>query len=886
MSKNSLVKDPEIRVGFYILLNSLPEGHNCQTKSGHHTEKEIGKTLGKIHLLLTLLNLCPLYKGLHQNLQIQHLQNLIHESKEKLQTPAVTPRKIQPPVWKKNRVESPSNPSYHYTPGSTINISSTNTFPSTATSAFGQFLFQSRQRKTELLGPYSEYFEGFNSRSSTPSELQLPPPPPDFRISDPWKAAESEKKKEESENQEFTYQCPITENLEVETPNFQIQQNPDLENSEIKTPNHQKQNNPNSELSNQQNLSPIIVISQSPINPIAESIQQPLQLPPQQPVQQQLFQQPPQPPNLDPMAYAPITKLDNFTGEEDDAQVWLNDVEKAIAANGWNDARAMQAIPYFLKDTTNSWYQSLINKPQDFNAFKAEFLRYFSNNNSINRLVNTFTIMKQGKTEAVTTYLGHFHQNLHQIQAIDANYFTAPQILNQFIRGLCSSILQHVHPLYPGTLQDAVTCTRDFESTESEANHAQAINLVMNGSSELDSKLEKFSKSINKRLEGYLVDNYAIYQSLQQCNNQGNSNYAQNQPRPSSSTNQQWQQEMCICHYCVYQAPIYQPQPQVIYQQLQSQIIYQPQQIQTLPQSLPPNGTQRPRMTQQSWRSAMVVHQLISHSSQQSSGLRQWNLGTSQTQNPNSQNYLSLLVTPEDALTNNPTFAQKQPLTSNIPFATITENKFLAAIFPFEFKKTAATPLFSGAALEAKPITTISSAGSIITWQLMNQLGHRVDRAASARIITANGVTKTPISKIDDFPFKVNGIMTPIKVLVMKAIQYQALIGNDWLFKVNATLDWNTQELQLTYQGYTHICIGYRNLPGKPTKCHNNDNGKGKQKKELTWETDDLTWTDNDENELISSWEWEENKKEKGKGKEREEENTQANNTYIPHTYG
>ncbi|KAG9291611.1 hypothetical protein G9A89_022030 [Geosiphon pyriformis] len=58
----------------------LPEGHDCQTKSGHHAEKKIGKTLGKIHLLSTLLNLCPLYKGLHQNLQIQHLQNLIHGS--------------------------------------------------------------------------------------------------------------------------------------------------------------------------------------------------------------------------------------------------------------------------------------------------------------------------------------------------------------------------------------------------------------------------------------------------------------------------------------------------------------------------------------------------------------------------------------------------------------------------------------------------------------------------------------------------------------------------------------------------------------------------------------------------------------------------------------
>ncbi|KAG9294411.1 hypothetical protein G9A89_001916 [Geosiphon pyriformis] len=109
------------------------------------------------------------------------------------------------------------------------------------------------------------------------------------------------------------------------------------------------------------------------------------------------------------MAYAPITKLDNFTGKEDDAQIWLNDVEKAIAANGWNNARAIQAISYFFKDTADLWYQSLVNKPQDFNVFKAEFLRYFSNNNSINRLVNTFTTMKQKETEAVTTYLGRFY---------------------------------------------------------------------------------------------------------------------------------------------------------------------------------------------------------------------------------------------------------------------------------------------------------------------------------------------------------------------------------------------------------------------------------------------------------------------------------------------
>ncbi|KAG9299256.1 hypothetical protein G9A89_013904 [Geosiphon pyriformis] len=143
------------------------------------------------------------------------------------------------------------------------------------------------------------------------------------------------------------------------------------------------------------------------------------------------------------MAYTPIAKLKKFTGEEDDAQVWLNDVEKAI------------------------------------------------------RLVNTFTTIKQGENEAVTTYLGHFHRNLYQIQVINPNYFTVAQILNQFIRGLCSSILQCVRSMHSINLQAAITNARDFEATKLETNYVQAVNLVMNRSFELDSKLKQFSDSIN-----------------------------------------------------------------------------------------------------------------------------------------------------------------------------------------------------------------------------------------------------------------------------------------------------------------------------------------------------------------------------------------------------
>ncbi|KAG9297591.1 hypothetical protein G9A89_007666 [Geosiphon pyriformis] len=200
------------------------------------------------------------------------------------------------------------------------------------------------------------------------------------------------------------------------------------------------------------------------------------------------------------MAYTPIAKLDKFNGEKDNAQVWLNNVAKAITANNWDNAKVMKVISYFLQDTADAWYQSFTIKTQNFNGFKTEFLQYFSNNNSINKLANTFTMIRQRDTEAVTTYLGCFHRNLCQIQAIQADYFTVPQILNQFIRGL--------HNI---DLPTAITYAKDFEAAELEANYAQAVNLAMNGSSELDSKLKQFSDSINQKLEEYLADNCTIY---------------------------------------------------------------------------------------------------------------------------------------------------------------------------------------------------------------------------------------------------------------------------------------------------------------------------------------------------------------------------------------
>ncbi|KAG9291169.1 hypothetical protein G9A89_013041 [Geosiphon pyriformis] len=157
-------------------------------------------------------------------------------------------------------------------------------------------------------------------------------------------------------------------------------------------------------------------------------------------------------------------------------------------------------------------------------------------------------------------------------------------------------------------------------------------------------------------------------------------------------------------------------------------------------------------------------------------------------------------------------------LSQTIPPAVATKDSSLAAIFPFELEENEA--MFSGAALDEKrPITAMytkatvnntpiklildsGSAGSIVTLQLVNQLGFKVDRAATSQIITADGSTKLPYNEIDSFPFEINGIVIPTKVLVMDATQYQVLVGNDWLTKANATLNWTTQELLINYNGH------------------------------------------------------------------------------------
>ncbi|KAG9285582.1 hypothetical protein G9A89_008559 [Geosiphon pyriformis] len=135
---------------------------------------------------------------------------------------------------------------------------------------------------------------------------------------------------------------------------------------------------------------------------------------------------------------------------------------------------------------------------------------------------------------------------------------------------------------------------------------------------------------------------------------------------------------------------------------------------------------------------------------------------------------------------------QQQPNPSytptTIPPARIIKNANLSDIFSFKFEANESPFLLSNAAAnEQKAIMAMYTKALLPITQTV--------------IVTTNSMKKTPVEEIDNFPFTLNGITISVKVFVIDTLQYQALVGNDWLQKANANLNWETQELTISYQG-------------------------------------------------------------------------------------
>ncbi|KAG9287612.1 hypothetical protein G9A89_019673 [Geosiphon pyriformis] len=169
----------------------------------------------------------------------------------------------------------------------------------------------------------------------------------------------------------------------------------------------------------------------------------------------------------------------------------------------------------------------------------------------------------------------------------------------------------------------------------------------------------------------------------------------------------------------------------------------------------------------------------------------------------------SYLTIPEEsnfqqtALFKNEAAAPRQnPSNNTISPARIAQNANLSDIFLFEFEANESPSLLSNVAVnKQKAITAMyieaKVEGKPICLILDSKSAHlSINATASMNY----GMKKTPVEEIDNFLFTIDRITIPVKVLVIDAPQYQALFRNNWLLKTNANLDWETQELKISYQ--------------------------------------------------------------------------------------
>ncbi|KAG9300775.1 hypothetical protein G9A89_023573 [Geosiphon pyriformis] len=366
------------------------------------------------------------------------------------------------------------------------------------------------------------------------------------------------------------------------------------------------------------------------------------------------------------------------------------------------------------------------------------------------------------------TYIGKFNKLFRQIRQLETNnYYSNAQILDQFIAGLKDKLIKKVCPHAPEDLNSAIQHVKRYEMAMEKTNRTKLINLAIG---ETSSAAKEKINQLTKKVENYFTNQQQQqpqrYQPPQKRNQNNFALLSNNQPQN--------------CHYCGISGHWKRDCRKLQRdQQNRSNQCYSPPQQSYY--QLPSPAYYLPKLQYQKEQDF--------HHTAPSEGR-----ATAQQQNSS--------YTP-----------------TTIPPARIAENTNLSDIFPFEFEANESPFLLSNtAANEQKAITAMYTkaevkgktvhlilnsgfAGSIITYQLMQQLKRNVDQPAQTVIITADGMKKTPVGEIDNFSFTLDGITIPVKVLVMDAPQYQALVGNDWLQKANANLNWETQELTISYQG-------------------------------------------------------------------------------------
>src|SRR5260363_328353 len=104
--------------------------------------------------------------------------------------------------------------------------------------------------------------------------------------------------------------------------------------------------------------------------------------------------------------------------------------------------------------------------------------------------------------------------------------------------------------------------------------------------------------------------------------------------------------------------------------------------------------------------------------------------------------------------------------------------------------------------LQEKPYYAIidsSAAISMISHQVVKELGLKIEAPSTSLIVSAAGFSVRPLGIIKNLPIEIEGTTIPLDVEVMNATSYSLLLDNDWSQKVDASYNWKNKAYTLRW---------------------------------------------------------------------------------------
>src|SRR6185295_18822352 len=98
--------------------------------------------------------------------------------------------------------------------------------------------------------------------------------------------------------------------------------------------------------------------------------------------------------------------------------------------------------------------------------------------------------------------------------------------------------------------------------------------------------------------------------------------------------------------------------------------------------------------------------------------------------------------------------------------------------------------------VKTQAICDTGSTISIISLEFMKRSGHQINRKCEYWVISVDGQRSRPVGMVDNYPITIGHLTVPITMAVMDGVHYDVLLGNNFLIKSSAVVDFARQTVQ------------------------------------------------------------------------------------------